>query len=216
MGHIICQQGLLVDPAKIATIANLPSPTTVKELRAALGYIGYYRKLIKGYAGITAPLENLLRKSTEYVWTEECQKAFDRLKEHLVSAPILIFLNCDKIFHVHVDASSIALGIVLPQPGEGEIDHPIAFASGKLSNVEKNYTTTEREGPAMVYVLQKFRQYLLGSKLKFFIDHSTQKYLVKKPMLGGKLCRWLLLFHEFEFELIVKPGKQNFGLDHIS
>jgi hypothetical protein len=86
---------------------------------------------------------------------------------------------------VHVDASSIALGAVLAQPGEGDIDHPIYFASRKLSESEKNYNTTEREGLAMVYALQKFRHYLLGQHFKMFTDHSTLKYLVNKPVLGG-------------------------------
>jgi len=86
------------------------------------------------------------------------------------------------------------LGIVLAQSGEGNIDHPIAFASRKLSTAEKNYTTTEREGLAMVYALQKFRHYLLGSRFKMFTDHSALNYLVNKPVLGGRICRWLILF----------------------
>ena len=68
----------------------------------------------------------------------------------------------------------------------------------------------------MVYALQKFRHYLLGAHFKMFIDHSTLKHLVNKPMLGGKICRWLLLFQEYDFEIIVKPGKLNAGLDHLS
>ena len=111
-----------------------------------------------------------------------------------MTAPILVFPDWKKIFHVHIDASSIALGIILAQPGEGGRDHPIAFSSRKLSSVERNYTTTEREGLAMVYALQKFRHYLLGSHFKMFTDHSSLKYLVNKLVLVGKICRWLLLF----------------------
>jgi hypothetical protein len=96
------------------------------------------------------------------------------------------------------------------------LDHPIAFASRKLSESKQNYNTTEREGLAMVYVLQKFRHYLLGKHFKMFIDHSVLKYLVNKPVLGGLICRWLLLFQEFDFEVIVKPGKLNAGPDHLS
>ena len=116
------------------------------------------------------------------------------LKEKMVTMRILVFLDWKRPFHVHVDASSIALGIILAQLGEGGIDHPIAFASRKLSSTERNYTTTEREGLAMVYALHKFKHYLLGSHFKMFTDHSTLKYLVNKPVLGGKICRWLLLF----------------------
>ena len=112
----------------------------------------------------------------------------------MVTASILVFPDWNKPFHVHVDASGITLGIVLTQPGEGVINHPIAYSSKNLSTVEKNYTTTEREGLDMVYALHKFRHYLLGAQFKMFTDHSTLKYLVNKPVLGGRICRWLLLF----------------------
>ena len=112
----------------------------------------------------------------------------------MVTAPILVFADWNKEFHVHVDASSIALGVVLAQPGADQIDHPISFASRKLSTAEKNYTTTEREGLAMVYALQKFRHYLLGFHFKMFTDHSALKYLVSKLILWGNICHWLLLF----------------------
>jgi hypothetical protein len=116
---------------------------------------------------------------------------------------------------VHVDASSIELGSVLEKPREGDIDHPLAFSSKKLSTTKVNYTTTEREGLAMVYALQKFHHYLLGGHFKMFIDHSALKYLVNKAVLGGKICRWILLFQEYDFEIIVKPGKINKGPDHL-
>ena len=117
---------------------------------------------------------------------------------------------------MHVDASAIALGAILAQPWARDLDHPIAFASIKLSKSEHNYNTIEREGLAMVCALQKFRHYLLGKHFKMFTDHSTLKYLVNKPVLGARICRWLLLFQEFDFEVIVKPGKLNAGPDHWS
>ena len=134
----------------------------------------------------------------------------------MVTAPILGFPDWTKPFHVHVDAYGIALGVVLSQPGKGDIDHPIAYSSRKLSTAEKNYTTTEREGLAMVYALQKFRHYLLGASFKMFTDHCALKYLVNKPVLGGRICRWLFLFQEYDFEISVKPGRLNAGPDHLS
>jgi hypothetical protein len=142
-------------------------------MRATLGHIGYYRHLIQNYAKIVAPLENLLRKDIKYEWTTKFHQAFDTLKEKLVIVAILIFPDWSKLFHVHIDASSIVLGVILAQPREGNIDDRIYFPSRKLSNVEKNYTTTESEGLAMVYALQKFHHYLLGTALKFF----TKQYL---------------------------------------
>ena len=94
----------------------------------------------------------------------------DKFKNKMATAPILVFPDWKKEFHVHVDASSVVLDIVLTQPGEGALDHPIAFASRKLSTTEKNYTRTKREGLAMVYALQKFQHYLLGGHFNMYTD----------------------------------------------
>jgi hypothetical protein len=163
-------------------------------LRETLGHTGYYRKFINGYAHITAPMEKSLRKDKKFQWNEEFQHGLDALKEKMATAPILVFLDWEKTFHIHVDTSTIALGAILAQPGAGELDHPMQFARRKLSESEQNNNTTEREGLAMVYMLQKFRHYLLGKHFKMFTDHSALKYLINKPVLGGIICRWLLLF----------------------
>jgi hypothetical protein len=162
LGHIMCKKGLLVDPSKIYIIVNLPPPTSVKQLHTTLGHDGYYRKLIKGYAKITTPMEDILKKYCQFHWTEECQQSFDTLKQKMVTVPILVLPDWSKEFHVHVDASSIALGALLLELGTRDIDHPLPFSSRKLSIYEINYTTTKREGLAMVYALQKFHHYLLG------------------------------------------------------
>ena len=91
-------------------------------------------------------MENLLKIDVKFQWTQECQRSLDILKEKMVTTPILVFPNWNLPFHLHVDASSIALGIILAQPGERGMDHPVAFASRKLSSAERNYTTTKREG----------------------------------------------------------------------
>jgi hypothetical protein len=98
-------------------------------------------------------MEKLLKKDCHFSWTKECKQSFDTLKQKMVTAPILVFPDWSKEFHVHVDVYFIDLGAILAQPSEGEIDHPLAFARRKLSTAEVNYTITEREGLAMVYTL---------------------------------------------------------------
>ena len=127
LGHITCKQGLLVDPVKIALILSLPPLTNVNMLRAMLGHTRYYRKFIKEYVVITTTMEKLLKKDVAFVWSPECQDIIDTLKANMASTPILIFLDWNKEFHVHVDASSIVLGVVLMQLGEGDMDHPNRF-----------------------------------------------------------------------------------------
>lgn len=139
-------------------------------------------------------MKKQLKKDRKFTWNEECQKSFDVLKEKLVIAPILEFLDWEKKFHVHVDASSISLGVVLAQEGEGDIYHPMNFSGQKLSTTRNNYTTTEREGITMVYAFQNYRHYLLGAHFEMCIDHYALKYLVNKLVLGGRIFRWVLLF----------------------
>ena len=123
LGHIVCNEGMLVDLANIALILSLPPPTNVKMLLATLGNTRCYHKFIKGYAAITAPMEKLLKKDVAFEWNQECQGSFDTLKSKMASMPIFIFPDWNKEFHVHVDTSSIALGVVLVQPGDGDLNH---------------------------------------------------------------------------------------------
>ena len=117
----------------IAVIVDLPARTSVHELKVALGHTRYYRKFMHNYTMINVPLEKLLKKEAHFEWSEECQRLLDQLKEKLVLAPILIFLDRKQKFHVHVDVAVVALGMVLAQLREGNIDHPIAFSICKLS-----------------------------------------------------------------------------------
>ena len=91
LGHIVSRQGLMVYPAKITIIVNLPPPNSVKQLHTTLGHTGYYKKFIKGYAKITAPMEKFLKYDVKFKWMQECQESLDILKEKMVTAPILVF-----------------------------------------------------------------------------------------------------------------------------
>jgi len=113
LGHVVCKQGLMVDPTKIDVIVNLEAPRNVKQLRMTLGHTGHYRKFIKAYAKIIALMEKLLKKDAKFCWNEECQCNLYILKEKMLTALILMFLDWKKEFHVHVDASCIALGAIL-------------------------------------------------------------------------------------------------------
>ena len=92
----------------------------------------------------------------------------------------------------------------------------VYYASQRLSSAEKNYSVTEREALGMVYVVNKFRHYLLGNKFTFHVDHSALVYLVAKQALHGKFAPWMLILTEFEFTLIHMPGKEHTVADFLS
>ncbi|MCO5558107.1 hypothetical protein L7F22_011684 [Adiantum nelumboides] len=147
---------------------------------------------------------------------DECEKAFQIFKQRLISAPILKAPDWDKIFHVHVDASAFAIGCILAQPGEKNMDFSISYSSRQLNSAEKNYTTTKREGLGMIYAVKKFRHYLLSNKFVFFVDHQALLYLVNKPCSTGRIVRWFIILLEFDFMVVVKKGITHQRADHLS
>ena len=143
LGNIVCKEGIKVDFAKIKIILDLKPPVNPKQVRVLLGHTGYYRKFIRHYSDMTYPLEELLKDDQEFKWTAECHISFKKLKRKLVEAPILKFPNWSIKFHVHIDASGIAIGAILTQPGDDGMDYPIVYSSRKLNKAERNYSTIE-------------------------------------------------------------------------
>ncbi|KAL2634337.1 hypothetical protein R1flu_005816 [Riccia fluitans] len=134
-----------------------------------------------------------------FEWSEDCQVAFDLLRNALVSSPILAVPDWNKPFHVHTDASAFAIGAILAQPGKGDRDHPIAYISRKLIPAERNYIATERETLAIVWAASKFDHHLKANKVKFITDHRAIVDLVRKPNPAGRLARWILALQELDF-----------------
>ena len=132
-GHVVSKNGISTDEAKISAIVAMPKPENPKQVQSFMGNCGYYRRFIFQYAYIARPLYALL---VAFTWTEECDVAFEKLQNALISAPILRAPDWNKIFHVHVDASNFAIGCVLAQPGEHNMDFPISYASRQLNSAE--------------------------------------------------------------------------------
>ena len=148
---MVSANGIQADPKKIEAITNWPVPSSVKEVRKFLGFAGYYRRFIKGFAKIARPLNNLLigqptkskrsekiLKKLPFKWEDEHQEAFEALVKQLVNPPILAYANYDLPFTLHTDASGSGLGAVLYQHQDDK-DRVIAFASRSLKPAEKHY-----------------------------------------------------------------------------
>ncbi|KAK9048798.1 hypothetical protein SSX86_032234 [Deinandra increscens subsp. villosa] len=215
LGHVVSSKGLEVDKAKIDVIKSLPYPNCVREVRSFLGHAGFYRRFIKDFSKITRPMCELLQKDVEFKFTEACKQAFDTLKDSLVSAPIIQPPDWNLPFEIMCDASNQAVGAVLGQRKD-RVPHVIYYASRTLDHAQRNYSTTEKELLAIVFALEKFRQYLLGTKVIVFSDHAALKYLMSKKDAKPRLIRWVLLLQEFDLEIRDKSGKQNLVADHLS
>jgi len=215
LGHKISKKGLEVDQAKIEAVEKLPPPTNVKTLRSFLGHAGFYRRFVKDFSKIARPLSSLLEQNRPYIFYEECLKAFETLKAALVSAPILIAPDWSQPFELMCDASDYAMGAALVQRRDRML-HPIAYASKTFNAAQANYTTTEKELLAVVFAVEKFRAYLLGSKVIIHTDHSAIRYLMTKKDAKPRLIRWVLLLQEFDAEIVDRKGTENNVADHLS
>ena len=215
LGHIISERGIEVDKAKVELIAKLPSPTTVKGVRQFLGHAGFYRRFIKGFSSLSKPLCELLAKDAKFIWDERCQNSFDQLKKFLTTTLIVRAPNWQLPFELMCDASDFAIGAVLGQREDGK-PYVIYYASKTLNEAQRNYTTTEKELLVVVFALDKFRAYLVGSFIIVFTDHSALKYLLTKQDAKARLIRWILLLQEFDLQIKDKKGVENVVADHLS
>ncbi|KAL4310683.1 hypothetical protein GQ457_01G021270 [Hibiscus cannabinus] len=182
LGHKISSKGMEVDKAKIEVISKLPPPTTVKGIRSFLGHAGFYRRFIEDFSKITKPLCSLLEQGRPFEFNKDCTKAFNLLKQKLVTAPIVEPPDWKLPFELMCDASDYAVGAVLGQR-KGKIFHPIYYASKTLNDAQVNYTTTEKEMLAVIFAFDKFRSYLIGTKGRKRFKHNAKGYFWDEPYL---------------------------------
>jgi len=199
----------------IEVIAKLPSPKYVKDIHSFLGHAGFYRRFIKDFSKIARPLTSLLSKDVPFIFNDKCLNAWEKVKMELISAPIISALDWSKPFEIMCDASDFAIGAVLGQCIDNK-PHVIYYSSRTLNDAHMNYTTTEKEFLAVVFVLEKFRPYLLGTKTTIFTDHSTLRYLILKKDVKAWLIRWILLLQEFDLKIWDKKGVENVVADHLT
>ena len=214
LGHVISSRGIEVDKEKIELISKLSSPKNVKTVRQFLGHAGFYKRFIKEFSKIAKPLYKLLEKEAKFVWEKECQESFEELKSDLTTAPIVRAPNWQLPFEAMCDASDLAIREVLGQREDGK-PHVVYYASKTLNEAQRNYTTTEKELLAVVYALDKFRAYLVGSDIVIFTYHSALKYLLTKQNAKARPIRWVLLLQEFNLQIKDKKGVENVVADHL-
>nr|GEW83357.1 reverse transcriptase domain-containing protein [Tanacetum cinerariifolium] len=214
LGHKISRNGIEVDKAKVDVITKLPHPTTVKGGWSFLGHAGFYRRFIKDFSKISRPMTHLLEKDTPFIFSEDCIKAFQTLKQKLTEALILIAPNWDLPFELMCDVRDFAIAAVLGQRYEKHF-RPIHYASKTLTEAESNYTTTKKEMLAVVYAFEKFRSYNIN-KCIVHTDHSALKYLFAKKDAKARLLWWVLLLQEFDFDVLDTKGAENLAADHLS
>ncbi|KAK6027020.1 hypothetical protein OSTOST_06993 [Ostertagia ostertagi] len=183
---------------------------------------GYYRKFILRYAEIAKPLYELTSPKNKFIWSEEQNKAFEKLKEALSNAPVLGQPNIEKAldksrpFVIYTDASRIGVGAVLAQEGDDGFLHPLFFASKSLSAAERNYHVTDQEALALVYSLKKFHYFIFGIHTIVRTDHAALTSLFKRVHVSPRVLRWALEIQRYDLTIEHVKGAANCVADALS
>ena len=231
LGHVVSEQGVATDPEKLAAVREWRRPSHLAELRSFLGFASYYRRFVKGFAKVAAPLHHLVARLTGSHkkgktpktpllshWNEHCEQAFLSLREGLTTAPVLAYADFKKTFILEIDASHGGLGAILSQDHEGQ-RRPVAFASRSLKPTEKNmdnYSSMKLEFLALKWAItEKFREYLLGNKVTVYTDNNPLRHL-QTAKLGALEQRWASQLASFNYTLEYRPGRSNGNADALS
>lgn len=215
LGHLVSKDGIATDPEKINCVKNWPQLKSVHDVRSFLGTCSYYRRYISKFSDIARPLNKLTEKHAKFEWNEECQTAFETLKEKLTQAPVLAYPNMEKPFILDTDASGYGLGAVLSQIVDG-IEKPIAFFSRSLNKHERNYCVTRRELLAVIESVKHFHYYLYGSNFKVRTDHGALSWLRRFKNPEGQIARWLEVLESYNFTIEHRAGKLHGNADGLS
>ena len=215
LGHIVSREGIATDPEKIEKVENWPQPRNLHDVKAFYGLCSYYRKFVKDFAKIAAPMTKLMKPENKFEWSQECEESFNELKQRLISSPILALPRQEGRFVLDTDASNFAIGGVLSQIQDGQ-ERVIAYGSRSLTKEEKNYCVTRRELLAVTEFLRKYRQYILGRKFTIRTDHSALTWMRKTPEPIGQQARWVSLVDEFNFDIEYRAGKMHGNADALS
>ena len=215
LGHILSATGIKPLPSATKAIKNMQSPTTLKQVKAFLGLVGYYRKFIKGFAKIAKPLTLLTRQQVKFVWTPEHQTAFLHLKEAIAQAPILHYPNPNKKYIVYMDASDNTCRAQLYQEHNGT-EFPIAFLSHTFTEIQRKWSTMEQEAYGIYYAITKWNYYLQGADIIVKNDHKPLAQFLNGKNANNKVNRWSLELatYNITFEWIL--GAKNKAADCLS
>ena len=215
LGHTVSAEGTKPQVEKVEAILQMEPPSDARGVRRFLGMAGYYRRFIPRFSEIACPLTELTKTKQPFLWTPECEEAFQTLKTSLSVAPVLHHPDPKKPFKLFTDASHTAIGAILTQEEDG-VDRPLAYLSHKLSGCQLRWATIEKEAYAVIYSLKKFHCYLFGSQFTIFTDHKPLKSLFQAEIKNTKMQRWAIQISEYGAEIKYIEGKNNIHADCLS
>ena len=221
LGYVLCSEGVRPVQSKIDAVRCAPRPQNVTELKSFLGMVNFYGKFVPKLSEELHPLYAILNKNPDFIWSEECKRAFDFAKNVVTGDRVLVHFDPEKPVIVSVDASPYGLGAVLSHKMEDGSERPIAYASRTLSKAEKNYAQIVKEGLAIIFGMKKFHLYLYGRPFELITDHQplTRIFGPKAgipTLAAARMQRWALLLSGYQYDVRYRSSNKNANADLLS
>ena len=204
LGHRISKGKICPAMDNVEAIKCYKRPTSVKEVQRFVGMCGYFRQFVPNFSVRAVGLTDLTRQD-KFQWTEAAERSFQDLKEAMVSYPVVRPADAQQPFRVTTDACGRGWGAVITQ-GEGADEHAVAYASGKWTECQSRYTTTEHGLLAVLKAVTRFRWLVLGSEFVIVTDHQALKWLWRLKDPSGRLARWIMELSQYNFKVQHRPG----------
>nr|CAN83915.1 hypothetical protein VITISV_022301 [Vitis vinifera] len=217
LGYMVSERGIEVDPDKIRAILDMPAPRTEREVRGFLGRLQYISRFIARLTDICEPIFRLLRKSQPTVWDDQCQRAFERIREYLLSPPVLAPPTPGRPLLLYLSVSDVALGCMLAQLDDSGKDRAIYYLSKRMLDYETRYVMIERYCLALVWATRQLRHYMTEYSVQLISRLDPLRYLFDRPALVGRLMRWLVLLTEFDIHYVTQKSiRGSIVADHLA
>ncbi|GBG92096.1 hypothetical protein CBR_g54351 [Chara braunii] len=214
LGHVLDGDGIKPEDSKIAAIRDWPTARTLSKLRSFLGLANYYRKFVRNFSTIAAPLRRLLRKEAIWTWDKDCSSVLKKLKRALIEYPVLKVADSSLPFVITTDTSQYGIGAMLQQDDDNGY-RPVEFMSARMPSEKVATSTYERELYTLRQALEHWKHYLLGRHFKVYSDHETLRWLKTQAKMTPKLTRWAAEIDQYDFELKLIKGKYNVVADAL-
>lgn len=221
LGYEISEAGIRPVKRKVEAILNAPEPKSKEEVQQLLGLINYYRRFIPDTSAIVQPLNDLLKAHHQFHWSEECQRAFHRIKEELSGSKVQVQYDPDLPLMLATDASPFGLSGVLSHRMPDGSERPIEFASRSLSAAERNYSQLDREATAVYWAVNKFFQYCYGRKFELIVDNRALSFIFNPQkelpaLVASRMLRYAHFLSGFDYTIKWKSSKENANADYFS
>lgn len=215
VGHMLSAKGVSTDPEKVSAVKSWPPPTNVSELHDFLGKISYYRKFIGDFATVASPLFLLEEKGTNYVWSTDCQRSFDALRQALCEALVLAYPRVDLPFILDTDANTAGVAAVLSQVQDGK-ERPITYAAKALTKSQRKWPPTKIEMYALVFGTKTFYPYPVNKQFVARLDHCSLARLQHFKNPKPQEARWIHYLQQYDMKIEHRPGRLHRNGDGLS